>query len=701
MSNDRLKLNPEQFPLRAVAQNVTDYAEPEANKSKILYASEGIISAVKKPKSKMRAVRDFIRLPEKTVVEEREAVLRLIQQEIKHHEQSFRYEIDDTISEKLFSHKKYRDVKVSDLAALMNDIEKKASGRPDLVGKQGFSDDQWERILKNTAAALGKDGVKGAENIKSKVKKVLLLRRCKNIFDKVKDRASVKKLGLVVFVGLAFTGFTYMFPGTGVGIGLTLGSGAAFYRYITSKENKSEYKQIKDLEKKLIAAWKPEFAKDTDSTLRPYRNRLLASDGARFSAHLRQGLFPGDRPVNDPVLCSAINNAFSHLAAEYADVAFEERKDKKAEWKLVFRENSKDKYIFHSRAGSGDRVIDTYQRMDTGIVAGAKEKIPGLSEARKGKPLDYKERADVVIVRRPDQLSREAAEVRPLNNRVLAQAEILERPPFSETFNGRSLTGYHGMARLDGGYIVQVFDDYRQWQTIPRIQEILDWASAKGGKEEEWVRNIRELLLIDAIKVSERFADTSVPPGAFAVDLQGNLRFTLAPWLDGDSDMFEANGGPGEAELGLKKALSVFNELPHIAKQNGEAQPELELRLTRNREDIRDHLAKLINEYQSQKKKEPLVRTIENEDLTLTVTEPRPSKSRKGVKRIKHTITKKVIKPTKEAVRQPFDDFEAKKAARREKEAARQAPQASSPTEPKKNFGGKVLGLFRKKPSAK
>src|SRR5690606_23635857 len=129
-----------------------------------------------------------------------------------------------------------------------------------------------------------------------------------------------------------------------------------------------------------------------------------------------------------------------------------------------------------------------------------------------------------IILRRINQLHLDNIEIRRLNDRVMAQTGMLEKPPFSDRINGRSLTGYLGMVKLESGYIGQVYEDYRDWLSLTTVGEILKQVgNSSSAEKRQRAQNIVALLVSDQKKLEDKFGTVDVPPGTLMVDDSGYL----------------------------------------------------------------------------------------------------------------------------------------------------------------------------------
>lgn len=667
MTQNNFKLDARQFPRQKFGLSLREYAEDESRRKLVLYARQEILSAEERPKDSIASLRDALRLPKRSVVEERDAVISLISEGVNHYRNAYSYEIDPRLNEKLFSAPRYRDVTVADLAALIEDIERKVEIRPDVIGRAGFSNEQWNGILEATGQALlAADAAPTAKLPKGEPTKLRLMRDCVKLYEKIRVLVpqAVRKIGVAALGVALFAGLILAAPT--IGVPMTVGAivGIAIYRHYTAapRSKQDEAAQIQKLAKLLVEKWGPEFAKKPDVALAPYRNLVLASDGARFSSDLRRDLLSAGWVVSDAVLCGAVKEAFKTLSIKHAKITLEARESDSSEEKLHL---AGDKYTSErSDAGDENRVITTF------------------SPEKKG---------DKVILRRLNQLPRENTELRRLNDRVLEQARILEQSPLSEPFKGRSSTGYLGMVKLKDGYIGQVYEDYRDWLTISDVGEILRWAvtaksSTEKKKEEEWVRNIEQLLIADATELSGRFSGMSVPPGAFAVDAGGNLRYSLAQWLDetdvavndhpsepesmeivySDTPLSTSSGSfqiddvsetgmsaaTDEATEGMTGPLIAFQALPQIGGPGVTDKPVFDLQLTQSEKKIRDHLVGLIKEYRAgqvkSEKTMPHVRNIAGGDFNVNLSAPSAPKALPAPKkqnllaRLRSNLAKKI-----------------------------------------------------------
>src|SRR5690606_1226890 len=295
MTQNNFKLDARQFPRQKFGLSLREYAEDESRRKLVLYARQEILSAKERPKESIASLRDALRLPKRSVVEERDAVISLISEGVNHYRNAYSYEIDPRLNEKLFSAPRYRDVTVADLAALIEDIERKVEIRPDVIGRAGFSNEQWNGILEATGQALlAADAAPTAKLPKGEPTKLRLMRDCVKLYEKIRVLVpqAVRKIG-VAALGVALLAGLILAAPT-IGVPMTVGAmvGIAIYRHYTAapRSKQDEAAQIQKLAKLLVEKWGPEFAKKPDVALAPYRNLVLASDGARFSSDLRRDL---------------------------------------------------------------------------------------------------------------------------------------------------------------------------------------------------------------------------------------------------------------------------------------------------------------------------------------------------------------------------------------------------------------------------
>src|SRR5690606_13798764 len=160
MVSNNFRLDTNQFPVQAFNASLHQYAADKSRCKHVLYVrqdevsdsetasgSDATLSAKEKRKDKIASFRDAIRLPKRSVVEQRSEVIKILSEGIENYRQAFAYEIDPHLQAKLFGRSDYRDVTVSDLADLMRDIESKVTRLPDGFGKDAFSHEQWNRIV--------------------------------------------------------------------------------------------------------------------------------------------------------------------------------------------------------------------------------------------------------------------------------------------------------------------------------------------------------------------------------------------------------------------------------------------------------------------------------------------------------------------------------------------------------------------------
>src|SRR5690606_2272382 len=326
------------------------------------------------------------------------------------------YEIDPHLQAKLFGRSDYRDVSVSDLADLMRDIESKVTRLPDGFGKDAFSHEQWNRIVDASVRVLAAmdtektAGPKFQEPVDGRFKTFYRLQRdCAALYDKVRTLAPdvVKRIGAAALVSVLFAGLIAVFPTVGIPAAVGAAVGIALYRYCTSElpSKQNEFAQINKLSNSFADSWNAQFAEKPDAALAPYRNMMLASSGTRISAELRRDLAARGYTTNETVLSGAMRRAFDTSSVKHANITLEKRSSDANKEKIL---------INNAKHGSEGNDIGVGNQVITGFSNTNREKI---------------------ILRRINQLHLDNIEMRRLNDRVMAQTGMLEKPPFSDRIN--------------------------------------------------------------------------------------------------------------------------------------------------------------------------------------------------------------------------------------------------------------------------
>lgn len=532
MITNVFNLDAGQFPDHNFNKSLLNRQDDTVGRDFVLYVKPGwgVIAAEQRNPSKIQAFRDAIRLPKRSVVEQREEVTKLLLAGISHCKADFDYKIDPAIQARLFGSSKYRNLTVNDLADLVSDVERNVRRQPEGYGKEAFSHEQWTRIVDATDRALVDhyESMLPASNLpESNLPNVELQgppeaaptgpfravrrlhRNCVNLFKQISSIAPhvVKKYGIPA-LGVALLGASvYVAPVFGATLVAGAAAGFVIRHFSAARmpKDSDERSQIQQLSGLLAKAWNAEFAKTPGESWASQRHTMLVSSGERFSSELRSELAGKGWDVDTKVLRDAIRGAFDEMSAEHAKIKYVPRASNEDEVKVTI---------------GGDKYINKTTIFKDGPFA-----LSSYSNAKNPN--------DKIIIRDIINKNLDNTEMRGFNNRVMDQAYTLEKLRGLRDANGHSLSNYLGMVKLESGYIGQVFKDDRDLLSLSTVHDALNQGQQSLSKEKQQrSANINTLLIKEVGALSSGLIEADVPvaaisAGDFIVNAAGYVKLSL------------------------------------------------------------------------------------------------------------------------------------------------------------------------------
>lgn len=484
----------------------SDYSKgPRMDKIVYTYTLEDgrpVLAVKDDDRSTLDRLRDAIHLPRRSLVEQRTAVRDMIRQALEKYSHELDYTIRPDLEKKLFSSRKYRDVKAGDLASLLKDVEDNAKGLPRGYGRAAFSRSGWNRIVTRAERIITPSNGERPEP-RSTWKRV-----CKQLMDKISGctPSVVGRLGYGVVAAALFSGLVYLtisFGATAALVGVAGAAGAfVAYKVLQAQNGQKPTVQAPDLAKQFAQAWAEEFERNPSDELAGPRRLMFVSSGERFAMDLIRDLGPAAAGVDTVILHRGILQAFEKLSERQARV----EQDKRGMMKV---------------------------KLD-GIKYSAKDgvtELPGTDASLQALESSNKEAAKLVI-RLPREDSRPVAVRRMRNNVTWQLADLFEKARRLDHSRDGSLTGYVSVVKLPGGYLAHVFRDDRDLPTFSNMRDIIAALEKKSARKAEVAQNIKALLVKDRAAFQQRLSAAGINVGAltdddFRIDTKGRLLCNL------------------------------------------------------------------------------------------------------------------------------------------------------------------------------